>query len=177
MASKTETPAEAPRETLIHVLDTTAKTRSRVHEVEVKGVLQQLEFKPGKPIQLPFHVAAKFLRHEGFIRTDEHGTPMDWEPLPKQPGDLQAGEKLVLTPDQTVARLSELNFEALQRRAVLLPGGDEIATRPNVTSKELASFIAEQTAKIAKANQRPDYVSDDEYTPPPLSGDDYDAAA
>lgn len=164
---------------IVFVIDTTAVPTSdnpdgvRTHTVEVNGMDKRFVFKPDEPKELPKFVAAKFLKHEGFIRVDEEGNQMPWEDVPKQPDELAAGEKFRLEANQTIARLDELTNEALAHRAALLPRGDVMLNQAT-RREEVVNFILDAEKKRRVENTRPENDDPDMYTPPPLTGLDDD---
>ena len=168
-------PEDKETENGVHVLDTTARitaknpTGARIHEIEVKGQLQRLTFKPGVPRLMPRIIAAKFLRHEGFVCVDKNGDTIPWEGAPKQPDESQAGQKFTLADNQTVANLSELTNEALELRATVLPGGDDFITSPGVTRLDVVRFITDARRATKRANERAEAADPDTFVPEPLS--------
>lgn len=189
-------PAAKPQ--LFHVVDTTAtpddidgngKTISgaRVHEQLVDGVKRSFRFEHGKPLAMPKAIAMKFLRHDSFRLTNEEGEPIEFKRAPRQPDELGAGERLVLKPEETVARLDELSIPALQQRVLPHPGGEKFAAVPAKADRasleafrgEMVQFLLDIKAALAKANtSRERDVGAGEFTPEAELGDgDFEDAA
>jgi hypothetical protein len=152
-------------ETHMYVRDMTATLASgaRTHEMMVNGAVEAFEFKPGKSVKLDRAVAVKFLMHgpQAFRLCDKDGVFIDWKGTPRQPGDLQAGERLRIDADQTVAYLNELTDEALWLRCAALPGGEAVA---DGSRDGMISFIVESVQKRRRENSQSDR-SEDEFVP------------
>lgn len=148
-AAKPEAKAKANQ--ILYVLDTTATHDSgpRTHEQIVDGAVQPFKFEFGKPVPMPPAIALKFLRHDGFKLTDERGNVREFRRPPRQPNELQAGEKFALGSEETVARYDELSTPALQHRVLEMPGGEQFAQTP--VRAEMIKFIVDAKAK---ENQR-----------------------
>lgn len=142
-------PAIAKR--TMRVLDTTAIAGPpREHEQILDGQIKAFKFEAGKGLELPEAIAVKFLKHDGFKLVDEDDNVIEYQRAPKQPDELQAGEKLILAGDEIVARLDELTNAALLKRAMAMPGGERFANEPNRAA--IIAFMIQTKAKIAKAN-------------------------
>ena len=74
-------------------------------------------------IEVPIHHAMMFAQAPDFEVYDQDGKPLTMRNLEGVGGT----GKLVLRPDETIARLDELSREALIDRAKRLPGGDKIS--------------------------------------------------
>jgi hypothetical protein len=170
-ATKPEVTAPKKADAKLYVLDTTAvisednKTGYRVHLMNVEGAVKPFTFKPGEPLPLPPAVALRFLKSEGFVRTDEKGNVLKFERPPRQPDELQAGETLTLKPNETVARYEELSTPALQHRVLEMEGAEKFATdKPD--RKAMIAFIMERKAELARANtSKVRDIGPDEYLP------------
>jgi hypothetical protein len=73
--------------------------------------------------EVPIHHAMMFAQCPDFEVYDQDGKPLTMRNLEGVGGT----GKLVLRPDETIARLDELSREALIDRAKRLPGGDKIS--------------------------------------------------
>ena len=146
-ASETAKPKAA---SMLLVIDTTAIEGPRVHEMIVDGVAKPFTFERGKPLALPFAIAAKFLKHEAFKLVDEKGNLIAYKRRPKQPDELGAGEQLKLTDEQTVANFDELSNSALLARALEIPGGEQFAAADKPPRADMIAFLV-TTAKAKKA--------------------------
>lgn len=147
---------------LMLVLDTTAAPGApRIHEQTVDGLNRQFTFEANKGLPLEPAIAAKFLRHDAFKLVDEANNVIPYARPPRQPEDLQAGEKLSLGKDETVARYDELTNAALLKRALPLPGGERFADNPERGA--VIAFILDTKAKMAESNKAktPDVGKDD----------------
>lgn len=134
-----ERPAKViEQETEAYLVDTTAKPDhdlgdgrvlkgSREHAMIVNGATKVFRFEHATPRKMPWSIAAQFLKTDSFMLTNEQGEPVSFKGPPKQPDELQAGERLELAMDETVARLDELQHSALLMRALRLPNGDTMA--------------------------------------------------
>lgn len=163
---------------VLYVMDTTAQPPNvkRSHEmiVDDKGTRKSFTFEQGVPLALEPSIALKFLKHEAFKRTNEKGEPLPFKRLPKQPEELQAGEKLVLADDQTIANYDELSTHALQHRVLEMPGTQRFAgdkpSRP-----EMIAFLvsAKAKAKATPPELRRREPEVEEYEPDAEIGDEF----
>lgn len=159
-------PAERKK---MRVLDTTAVPggANRHHEQIVDGIARTFIFEPGKGLELPAEIAVKFLKTDGFKLVDDDNNVVVYERPPRQPEDLGAGEKLVLAPNETVARYDELTNAALVKRAAPMPGGEVFARSAQLDRAAVIRFIMDTKAKLAAANVSKDKdIGDDEFLPP-----------
>lgn len=107
----------------LFVQDTTARANQapRVHEFlrdDGSDERDVYSFVHGEKKQMPAAEAAKFLKHDHFVVTDEKGFVI--KPLPKERG----GEtKLTLSDDEVIAHWDELQISALVKRANAITGG------------------------------------------------------
>ena len=154
--------AQAGAPEKIYVLDTTCTPEritndgsrhyagKRKHELVIKGKIHEFVFEYGVPLALPFETAAKFLRHEGFIRTDEDGTPLRWRNPPMQLEDMGPGQGRQWERDEVIARLDELTLEALRLRCAHLPGGEEVCAHHE--RDKMIQFILATKEKARERN-------------------------
>jgi hypothetical protein len=155
----------------LYVMDGSATPTSgdRIHELmHAGGRLKSYTFEYGKPLHLPFALAVRFLKNEGFYRTDAAGEEIPFERAPKRPEELAAGEKLTISDDQVIARYSELTNEALTLRAAMLPASEEVVAKG--PREAVIKFIVEHNIKTREQNTVHERVVD-EFTPPPLPDD------
>lgn len=168
----TETVKKPADAGVMYVIDMTATPNSgpREHDMMVDGVVRSIKFVPGKPYKMPREVAVKFLRiSTAFKLTDADGNVLAWRGVPKQPDELQAGEKLRLAPDETVANYNDLHDEALWLRAVSLPGGEKVTK--DGSREDVIAFIIGAIAERKKLNSVNE-ANPDEWTPPADSEED-----
>jgi hypothetical protein len=172
-------PAAAPEKVsdqVLYVLDSTAQPDTigsdgrpiagvRTHIMLVDGLEKPFSFRHGVPLALPKTVAFQFLRHPEFKLTDAEGNPQPYQRQPKQPGELQAGEKLVLNDDETVARYDELSTPALQQRVLEIPRSEKFASE-KPSRPEMIRFIVAHVVKVKEttAAKEPD-ITDDDFVP------------
>jgi hypothetical protein len=153
-ATESTKTAAAPKAVIkeMLVLDTTATPESpkRTHEMMVDGIVKPFTFEHGKPLALPEPVAIKFLKHAAFWRVDGDGNKIEYQRRPKQPDELEAGEQLTLTDEQTVANLDELSNVALQKRAMEMPGGEKFAVNPSRAA--MIKFMVDVKRALREAN-------------------------
>lgn len=150
-------PAETKKPRTMLVLDATAIPGGgpREHQQLVGGVLTTFTFQPGKPLELAYEIAVKFLRHgpAAFRLVDAEGKVLEYKTRPRQPEELGAGEHLVLAPEETVARYDELSNTALMARALELPMGEAFAKAQDKLDRgKLIAFIRDAKLAIKKAN-------------------------
>lgn len=166
MTDASKAAAKDAPSTDLYVRDMTATSESgpRTHDMIVQGAVEPFTFKPGKALKMPRHIAVKFLKHgpAAFRLCDADGNFVDWHGVPKQPSELQAGERFRIEPNQTVANLSELTNEALWMRCVAMPGGEEVAEKND--RKAMIDFIVEVTVKRRRENTEADR-GEDEFVP------------
>lgn len=182
-APSTVEPDDAPRpgrpvrvpDTLF-VIDTTAVAGKgpRVHEMIVDGVVKSFTFEPGKPLELALPIAIKFLKHEAFRRTDEHGDLQPYHRRPAQPDELGAGEQFKLADHQTIANYGELSNMALLQRCLELPGGELI---DKTDRKAVIDFITKTEVARREANKaKTGDVGRDDFVPVPEVEDELTAS-
>ena len=135
-ATPDQNPAPAPTSVppvktepaMMHVLDTTAIDGLRVHSISVNGTVLDFEFRPREAKKLPAAVAVKFLAvGDTFRLCNADGEIQAWSAVPKQPHQLEAGERFQLAEGTTIARFDELHSNAIKIRALQLPGGEKFA--------------------------------------------------
>jgi hypothetical protein len=110
----------------LRVIDSAAKTGPRTHLMPNEpGTRDSIYTFPDwqTAIEVPIHHAMMFAQAADFEVYDADGKPLVMRNLDGVGGT----GKLVLRPDETIARLDELSREALIDRAKRLPGGDKIA--------------------------------------------------
>jgi hypothetical protein len=181
-AAKAEPPevaAPAPIEqavvkpSVLHVLDTTATHDGppREHAMTLEGgITRNYRFTAGKPTELPWEIALKFLKHDAFRLTDADGNLIPWRGTPRQPEDLAAGERFHLADDEVVARYDELTTQALQMRCAQMPSGESIARARDRDA--MIAFIVERTMKRRLENSMQENTDPDSFMPPPESDDE-----
>lgn len=151
----------------LFVLDTTAipGKGDREHIMIVNGLEMPFVFKPGIPRELPIETAIKFLKHDAFKRTDKDGNPLPYHRRPKQPDELEAGEKFHIGDNETIAKYFELGNMALMQRTLELPGGEAI----NKDNREaMIDFIkkSEMARRVANKAKSAD-IGRDDFVPEP----------
>jgi hypothetical protein len=110
----------------LRVIDSAAKMGPRTHSMPNEpGTRESVYTFPDwqTAIDVPIHHAMQFAQAPDFEVYDQDGKPLTMRNLDGVGGT----GKLVLRPDETIARLDELSREALVDRAKRLPGGDKIA--------------------------------------------------
>lgn len=152
----------------LHVVDTTARpdfqregvngaimtvSGARRHEQLVDGAVKVFSFEHAVPTKLPFAIAMKFLKTEGFVLTDENGKPIEFERVPDQPNAANSAQ-FKLAGNQVVARYDELSQEALLIRAAQLPGGEVF--KKNAKRAEIIDFLIKTRAELEKINSQRD---------------------
>lgn len=112
-------------EKLFRVTDSsaTAEHPVRNHEVMVDGQVRQVEFKYGEPTVLSMDVAMKF-KKDGFKIADFDGREVKPNAVTDETVRIRIGD------DEVVAKYEELSIDALQMRAVVLPGGERFLQGP-----------------------------------------------
>lgn len=150
-----------------YICDLSAKDPGvkRDHQMIIDGALKTFSFSANKPTRMSRAAGIKFLRHsENFRRTDKDGNEILWQATPTQPGDLQAGQTLVLADGETIARYDEMHIDALRVRAMQLPDGERFADAEN--RDEIIAFIISKQVETAKKNSKND-MAPDEFVPEP----------
>ncbi len=161
-------PEPAPKREMLYVLDLSAQDENgRTHELFIDGLIKQFHFKRAVPTALPPFVAVKFLKYpDSFKLTDEHGDLIPFQNTPKQPHELQAGERFRLARDATVANYGELHTSALQLRVLQLDGGERF--KDSRDREGMIEFIIRSIeAKEKKNLGREASLGIEEFTPPP----------
>lgn len=150
----------------LFVLDTTATpdVRERSHDMMVDGIVTPFKFEYGKPRELPYAIAVKFLRHSAFLLTDAKGSRLAYQRRPKQPDELGAGEQFKLGEDEVVARYDELSSHALQQRVLEMPDGDRFAENPK-RDEMIAFIVAARKAKEAANKAKEPDIGEDDFVP------------
>lgn len=167
-------PAAPP---MMHVLDLSATFEPRIHEMAIDGLIKQFKFLPRQPTALPPHIAVKFLKYpESFKLTNEDGDLIPFQNTPKQPHELQAGERFKLDPDATIARFNELHTPALLVRTLQLEGGERFAGSKD--RQAMIDFIIAKTEEKRSKNMgREPGLGIEEWTPPPENDSALDTGA
>lgn len=134
----------------MYVLDTTARPGvNRTHELVVRGIERPYTFEYGKPLLLSRTEAVRFLEHDAFKYTDADGNVLnDYQPTPKQPENVQAGEIFALKENETIARFDELSTAAMQHRCLTKHGGDRFESSNDRSA--MISFLMAAKPKMSK---------------------------
>lgn len=167
---------------VLYVIDTTAQpdasngtivvSGARTHDiVDANGKVTVYTFRYREPLRMPFEHAAKFLRHEGFERTDADGNPLTWVRAPKRPDEMEAGAQFVLGDDQVVAFLHELTDEALRRRIATLPGGERYTKLPREAIIDAYEMLARKMREANTVDEGAEREANDEYEPPLMASE------
>ena len=132
-------------EKMFRVIDssTTHECPERIHDVIVDGQVTSVRFTLNVPTLLPEKTALKFMV-DGFSVVDaESGAVVPRPAFTDETVRNRIGE------DEIVAKYEELTDEALQMRAVVLPGGEIFAVGGDVISKQnLIDFLKHGPAKV-----------------------------
>jgi hypothetical protein len=111
---------------VLRVIDSAAKMGPRTHLMPNEPGTRDSSYTfPDwqTAVEVPLHHAMMFAQAPDFEVYDDDGKPLVMRNLDGVGGT----GKLVLRPDETIARLDELTREGLVERAKRLPGGDKIA--------------------------------------------------
>lgn len=165
-------PVADPDAGFLYVMDKSATPSSgaRTHEQYLaNGVLKSFTFEYGKPLRLPFAMAVRFLKSDGFYRSDENGDELPFDRAPKRPEELGAGERLVISENEVIARYSELTDQALKLRCAALPGSEDVVA--NGPRERVIKFIVDHNIKVRELNTVNERGAD-EFTPEPFLDDD-----
>lgn len=120
--------------------------KPREHQIIIgkapNGEMKLKTYKLGSdtPTPMPIEHAMKFLVDKSFVVTDGAGKRI--EPVIKREGGT-GGFKLA--PNEIIADLSELTKEALQKRAMIMPGSEEL--KASASKDTLIEFIMAQHAQ------------------------------
>ena len=106
----------------------------RTHQVVINGEVSDVVFKYGEDKLLPESVAMKFSK-EGFRIVHIEDDAEIYIPR-----EIPIGAPVQLKPDEVIARYTELTFEALRTRAVILPGGEKFI-QDGVQSQDIIDFL------------------------------------
>lgn len=123
-------------ETVLKVIDSsvTLDNPKRVHQIILNGEVTDVIFNYGEDKFLPESVAMKFSK-EGFrIVHPENDAEVEI------PREIPVGAPVQLRPDEVIARYTELSFEALRTRAVILPGGEKFI-QEGVNIQDMIDFL------------------------------------
>jgi len=122
-------------ETVLKVIDSslTLDHPKRIHQIIINGEVTDVIFVYGEDKFLPESVAMKFSK-EGFRIVHPDDTEVEI------PREIPHGAPVQLLPDEVIARYTELTFEALRTRAVILPGGEKFI-QDGVQSQDIIDFL------------------------------------
>lgn len=123
-------------EKVLKVIDSslTLENSKRIHQIIINGEITDIVFVYGEDKFLPESVAMKFSK-EGFkIVHPENDTEVEI------PREIPFGAPVQLRPDEVIARYSELSFDALRTRAVILPGGEKFI-QEGVEAQDMIDFL------------------------------------
>jgi len=107
---------------------------TRTHQVIINGEVSDVVFKYGEDKFLPESVAMKFSK-EGFRIVHIEDDAEIYIPR-----EIPVGAPVQLRPDEVIARYTELTFDALRTRAVILPGGEKFI-QDGVQSQDIIDFL------------------------------------
>lgn len=159
----------------LYVLDRSATHRAGTREHELilaDGEIRPFAFEPFKGTRLPFEIAMRFLKSEGFVLVDATNQVIPFKKLPKRPEELEAGEQLKVGMEETIARYDELTDRALAMRVAQLPGSEVIVRRGS--RDEMVKFIVDFYQLKARQNARRENMNIDDlegFTPAAEVGD------
>jgi len=124
------------QEKLLKVIDSslTLNNPKRIHQIITNGELQDVVFVYGEDKFLPESVAMKFSK-EGFRIVHIEDDAEIYIPR-----EIPVGAPVQLRPDEVIARYTELTFDALRTRAVILPGGEKFI-QDGVQSQDIIDFL------------------------------------
>ena len=124
------------QEKFLKVIDSslTLNNAKRIHQVIINDEITDIVFEYGKDKILPESVAMKFSK-EGFRIVHLES---DAEVL--IPRETPVGAPVQLMPDEVIARFTELSFDALRTRCVILPGGEKFV-QEGVEIQEMVDFL------------------------------------
>lgn len=144
-------------EKLYRVVDSsaTAEHPIRNHEVMVDGQVRQVDFRYGEPTVLPMNVAMKF-RKEGFKVSDFDGHEVKLNAVTDETVRIRIGD------DEVVAKYDELSIDALQMRAVILPGGEKFLQGPIQKDAVIAFLKAPLAPPVEEVPADPEVLTDAE---------------
>jgi hypothetical protein len=135
----------------------------RYHQARENGKLYAL--KSDEPTFMPEEDARVFLRDPAFVVISSQNVRIP--SLPEQAKMNQSGSGITLGPDEVVANLSELTYEALLARAGARGGSETLGKRPK--RDDLIEFL--RRAPVTKA------APPEERGSPPLPDPDLDEDA
>lgn len=121
----------------LHVVDSsvTEEAQERVHDVIVKGEIQQVAFRYGEKTILPFEIGVKFSGLQGFSVHEVDGKLLE---LPAKASENVAAQ---LAYDECVAKYSELTFTSLKLRAAQKPNGEIYLEADEKDRDNLIAFL------------------------------------
>lgn len=124
------------QEKILKVIDSslTLDNAKRIHQVIINDEITDIVFEYGKDKLLPESVAMKFSK-EGFrIVHIENDSEIII------PRETPVGAPVQLMPDEVIARFTELSFDALRTRCVILPGGEKFV-QEGVEIQDMIDFL------------------------------------
>lgn len=124
------------QEKLLKVIDSslTLGNQKRIHQIIINNEVTDIVFVYGEDKFLPESVAMKFSK-EGFrIVHPEDDSEVSI------PREIPFGAPVQLKADEVIARYSELTFDALRTRAVILPGGEKFI-QEGVEIQDMIDFL------------------------------------
>jgi hypothetical protein len=133
------------------VRDKNAKNGVRYHE-PIEGTVVGLDSKNWTDV--PENIARKFLVDPAFEVRNEDGQPV--ASMPDQAKERETSGNFRLSDDEVIARLDELNRDALMARAARIPGGEKF--NRNTKRETLIEWLKGVT-KPARAS---DALADDD---------------
>ena len=124
------------QEKVLKVIDSslTLEHPKRIHQLIINGEITDIVFNYGEDKFLPESVAMKFAK-EGFRIVHP-----DSEAEVEIPREIPYGAPVQLHPDEVIAKFTELTFEALRTRAVILPGGEKFV-KEGYDSQDIIAFL------------------------------------
>lgn len=112
----------------------TLENQKRIHQIIINGEITDVVFVYGEDKFLPESVAMKFSK-EGFrIVHPEDDSEVEI------PREIPFGAPVQLKADEVIARYSELSFDALRTRSVILPGGEKFI-QDVVEAQDMIDFL------------------------------------
>lgn len=135
------------QEKILKVIDSslTLDNAKRIHQVIINDEITDIVFEYGKDKLLPESVAMKFSK-EGFrIVHIENDSEIII------PRETPVGAPVQLMPDEVIARFTELSFDALRTRCVILPGGEKFV-QEGVEIQDMIDFLMGKPATADDAD-------------------------
>lgn len=128
---------------LFKVIDSslTLDSPKRTHQIIIDGEIVDVVFEYGTDKILPEAVAMKFAKDGFRIVHFECGTEV------YIPHDNPIGAPVKLGDDEVIARYTELTFEAIRTRAVILPGGEKFV-KEDAEIKDMIDFLMKKPLDV-----------------------------